>query len=361
MKRNIGDKLQGALLKSFKKNNFCDSKQTFRSNFAFEESSMEMTQRLIKETSCSSRNVCSLMPFGLAEYEDAFDSMRACLQDMTPSQGLKDMYFLTFVHIYLELVMSGRPEEALAFFNAHAHTSMITQEKLLVAPLKDIKSAELLQKSQSFSKIYNNYMEVKISRDEEKEIRTLLQSQTSLVLMKVFNSKIKVSNVEDGHLYFDASGKNTTKQLAKSKKDSATAPAGEKKHQPPVKEPVVLISPSSITTMPSTPTKNDALNSAPKITMESVLACCNRLRKSAPCAPNVYTLSYKNDTEGLTHGCLSNKNHMLCTAFESSTARLWNLNLDTSERTAGARAKFTGASRFQNSRHEAGSSTASRN
>jgi len=324
MKRNRTKSLESVLLHSLKKQNFCDNDQTFRNNFVFEENITEMTQRLFKQVSSGSQSLVELMSFSLSEYSEAFEALRAYLQAINPpsTSGLKDLCLLTFVHIYLELVCAGRVEEALSFFSSYSSTNLIAQEKNWLASLKDIQSTESLNKNPAFHKIFNNFFEIKLNNAEQKSITLLIQTQKNSVLPKILNTKLKIVSSEKDVVNVESSAKNIAKNLTKTKKETTLTERKEIYN-----EPMILISPTTVSGLPSTPTKSE-INQLSKITSNSIRETINNLRKSPPCPPNVCMFHLGNDNEGLTHGTLSNKHGLLCTGFESSSVKLWNLELN---------------------------------
>ena len=331
MKRSKADKVHNSLLNSFKRQNNCKGVESFHNNFQPEESIIEMTQRTVKEISVSSPLSISLMPYTVKEFSDSFKSMHSHLQNISPvpTSGLKDLSTIVFAYIYLDLVQAGRSEDASIFYNCHSSLELVSLEKSFVVALKDIKSWNDIQTSPVFSKMYCNYIEIKISNKEERHLRKFISKQKTSVILRMFG-KLKILN-EKEQISFDNSLKSI---VPKPKKTNCATPKSMSPAPVESREPggLTITSPSITVSLNQSPVKNDHI-STPKMTLSLAQEISDRLYKFQPNSSTVQICLFKHEShlESMSAAALSHNQSLLSTGFESSCIKLWKIDLDNDQ------------------------------
>ena len=331
MKRSKADKVHTSLLNSFKRQNHCEGVESFHNNFQPEESIIEMTHRTVKEISVSSPLSISLMPYSVKEFSDSFKSMHSYMQNISPipTSGLKDLSTIVFAYIYLDLVQAGRSEDANVFYSCHSSLGLVSLEKSFVVALKDIKTWDDIQNSPVFSKMYSNYIEIKITSKEEKHLRKIISKQKSSVILRMFG-KLKILN-EKEQICFDNSLKST---VAKQKKKDCATPKSMSPAPVENRETggLTITSPSITSSLNQSPIKNELI-STPKMTLPLAQEISDRLHKFQPNSSTVQVCLFKHESllESMSSAALSHNQSLLSTGFESSCIKVWKIDLDNDQ------------------------------
>jgi len=347
MKRSKVEQLHTALLSYIKRRNIADSEQSFKNQFKFEETVPDMVSRLIQMKGSSTENLVSLMPTNLDDYFTGFSCFSAFVKkcsESNPQLDLKSLLFPVFVHLYLDLVVADRLSEANQFFQKFSYNEYFTNRKTPLLTLKGICEYDNLKRHLEIPKLRNDFSEINLHEAEELLLVRFLQQQSNLVVLKVLTTRLNVSNVLNSNVHLNTNnnkrpvdilsvtenGSNGTNLPAASTPATTPRPDLDSADSPYDNKPMI-ISPPSLTNLPSnpvTPVKVESNISKPEITMSLLTQSVSKVRNSSPRNPEFCFLQLEGRGDNATHCSFSNDRRWLCTGFESSVAKIWDISLN---------------------------------
>jgi len=224
MKRIKAEQLQANTLLYLKKRNFTDSEATFRPNFKFSSSPFETASTLIKKNFLSSSDVVAMMTQCLDEYFFAFKAFQefvASVLNSQPYSGLKKLLNPIFLHSYLDLVISGRAQEAEEFYSIFFDENVIDTNDSLLVQLQEVKEPTSLSKYPAINKFRSKICKIDLSFDDKEILLRFLNGQENLIVMKIINERI----------YFGNSDKSITENITTEELLTAKKSFTEKKRR----------------------------------------------------------------------------------------------------------------------------------